>query len=456
MVNFLGTIVSFAIVFFIVTFVHEFGHFIMAKLFGVRVKAFSFGIGPRLFGVRDGKFTLFKAAPGGAGTDYKVSLFPVICYVQMEGEGAFGKDRPIPPDDMMAKTRGQRFLIMVMGSVMNFVLAVVLMSVVSGIGTKVVKYLDDAPVIGWIDPGSPAEEAGLRPDDLILRIAGREVHTWKDVQVAVGLAPDRRLDVEVARGGTIQAIELQTGSDKRTDIGYAGFNPRVFTQVRLVQSHTPAEKAGLEAGDVIHAIDGKPVFFNGFLEVIQGNPGKELLFTIDRRGRLLDLPVTPRLEGKIGRIGIQQESESITKKFGFFAAIGNSLKENSYNAFLIVRIIKGLFTGETPASQLSGPLAIADASYAFLREGWISLLTWIAFLSLQLGVINLIFPIPIVDGPQIVILALEAFFRRDVGPKFRIAYTYLGWAMMMALMAFVIINDILKKLPNGWRSLNPF
>src|SRR5512136_679968 len=138
----LGTIISFAIVFFIVTFVHELGHFIMAKRFGVRVKAFSFGIGLRLFGVRDGRFSFGKATGDGTGTDYKVSLLPVICYVQMEGEGVFEKDRPVPPSDLMAKRRGEGFVILVMGSVMSLVLAVVLMSVVSAIGTRVVKYLD--------------------------------------------------------------------------------------------------------------------------------------------------------------------------------------------------------------------------------------------------------------------------------------------------------------------------
>jgi regulator of sigma E protease len=444
MINVLGTLVSFAIVFFIVTFVHEFGHFFMAKRFGVRVRAFSFGIGPRLFGVRDGKLSFLKAPSDGTGTDYKVSLIPLVCYVQMEGEGVFEKDRPIPPDDMMAKTRGQRFFIMVMGSVMNLLLAVILTSVVSGMGTRVVKYIDDAPVIGEIDPGSPAEKAGLKPDDLIVRIAGREVKTWKDVQIAVGIAPDRRVAIEVVRTGSPLSVEVQTGSEKKTNVGYAGFKPKIFTQVQRVQPGTPAEKAGLMVGDVIRAIDGKPLFDPDFTEIIRGHPGIELLFTVYRDGRLIDLPVTPRRDGKTGLIGIAHAPESVVKKFGFFGAIGNSLKENSYNALLIVRIIKGLFTGETPWSQLSGPKVIAEASYQSLQGGWIPLLTWIAFLSLQLGVINLIFPIPIVDGPQIVILGLEALFRRDVSPKFRIAYTYVGWAMMIALMAFVIINDFVR------------
>ena len=167
----------------------------------------------------------------------------------------------------------------------------------------------------------------------------------------------------------------------------------------MVLPDMPAEKAGLKPGDVIRAIDGRPVFASGFLDVIKSHPDRELQFTVDRGGTVLDLRVTPRLEGGVGRIGIQQDAESVIKKYGFFAAIGNSLKENSDNALLIVRILKGLFTGETSTSQLGGPLAIADASYAFFKEGWVSLLTWIAFLSLQLGVINLIFPIPIVDGP---------------------------------------------------------
>ena len=242
MANILGTLLAFAIVFFIVTFVHEFGHFMMAKLFGVRVKAFSFGYRSEDLRRPGRPAFVREAAAGGTGTDYKLSLLPIICYVQIEGEGAFEKDRPLPPDDMMAKTRWQRFLIMVMGSVMNFVLAVVLMSVVSGIGTRAVKYMDEPPVIGWVDPGSPAEKAGLRPDDLIVRIAGREVRTWKDVYVAVGLAPDQTVADRVrARRGD------PGSSTSRSDPSSAGRRLRRFQRAHLHRG--PDGPAGYAGGE---------------------------------------------------------------------------------------------------------------------------------------------------------------------------------------------------------------
>jgi regulator of sigma E protease len=456
MLNVLGTLFAFGIVFFVVTFVHEFGHFFMAKRFGVRVDAFSFGIGPRLFGVRNGKLSFFRAPKDGTGTDYKVCLFPVICYVKMLGEGVFETDRPLAPDDMMAKTRGQRLLVIAMGPVMNLALAVALVAVINGIGAKVPEYLDERPVIGWIEAGSPAEKAGLRIDDEIVRIAGQEVATWSDVHVAVGSKPDRLLPLEIRRAGGILPVDLRTESVTRYEMGYAGFQAKILTQVKMVLPKSPAEKAGLKRGDLITAIDGAPIFFYQFLEVVQKNAGKELFFSVERDGQILSLPVTPRREGSVGKIGISQIPKSVLKKYGLFAAIGQSVKENASNVFLIVRFIRGLFTGETPTSQLGGPLAIADFSYAAFRMGWTTLLGWIALLSLQLGIINLIFPIPIVDGPQILVLIGESIFRRDVNPKFRLAYTYVGWVLIMALMAFVILNDLVKKLPNGWSSLNPF
>ena len=443
MANILGTILAFTIVFGILVFVHEFGHFFMAKLVGVRVEVFSFGYGKRLVGFKKGE------------TDYRISLVPMGGYVKMLGEGMFEKDRPIAPDDLMAKTRLQRLLIMAMGSIMNVLLALVIVAFMNVVGTTVAEWYDEKPVIGWIESDSPAEKAGLRIDDEIVRIAGREVATWSDVQMAIGAKPDRLVPIEVRRGGDVLPVDLRTESVSRYEMGYAGFQAKILTQVEMVFSGSPAEKAGLKRKDIIRAIDGKPVYVYQFLEVVRKNAGNELRFEVERDGRVLTLAVTPRREGDVGKIGISHVPKSVVKKYGFFAAVGRSFDDNMRNVFLVVRFIRGLFTGETPTSQLGGPLAIANFSYTAFRMGWQALLGWIAIISLQLGVLNL-FPIPVFDGGQIFVLVIESIFRRDLGPKARQVWMSIGFVIFAFLIAFVLINDFVKMLPNGWRSLNPF
>jgi len=443
MINVLGTILAFTIVFGILVFVHEFGHFFMAKLVGVRVEVFSFGYGKRLFGKTKGE------------TDYRVSLLPMGGYVKLLGEGMFEKDRPVAPDDLMAKTRGQRILIMAMGSIMNIALAVLIVAFLNLVGTKAPEYLDAAPVIGWIESGSPAERAGLRVDDEIVRISGREVKTWTDVQMAVGSRPDRLIRIEVLRGGQPLQVDLQTETVSKYQMGYAGFQAKILTQIDMVLAKSPAEKAGLRAGDVILAIDGAPVYFYQFLETVQKNADREILFTVDRGGRTLALPVTPRKEGEVGKIGVRQDAKSIIKKYGFFAAIGQSVRKNISDTFLVITFIRDLFTGEASTRQLGGPLEIANFSYAAFQMGWMALLSWIAVISLQLGILNL-FPIPVFDGGQIFVLIIESIFRRDLGPKARQVWMTIGFVIFVFLILFVVLNDFVKRLPNGWGSVIPF
>jgi len=338
---------------------------------------------------------------------------------------------------------------------MNILLAVVLVAMINGIGVSVPEYQDKKPVIGWIEEGSPAERAGLQADDEIVRISGRSVRTWHDVEIAVGSKPARLISLDILRDGEPLSIDLQTEAVTRFHMGYAGFRSKILTQVQMVMSNSPAEKAGLKPGDVVLAVEGEPVYFYQFIQTLEKNPDTELQFTVERDGKILTLPVTPRREGNVGRIGIAQIPKSVVKKYAFFPAIGQSVRENLRNVFLVIRILKDLFTGEVSTRQLAGPLEIANLSYAALRMGWIPMMAWIAIISLQLGILNLL-PIPVLDGGHIFVLLVESIFRRDLSPKARTIWMQIGFVMFIALIAFVILNDIVKRLPDGWNSLIPF
>ncbi len=437
-----GKLLAFIIVFGILVFVHEFGHFFMAKLTGVRVEVFSFGYGKRLFGFKKGQ------------TDYRVSLIPMGGYVRLLGEGIFEPGREIAPDDMAAKSRGARLLIMVMGSIMNILLAIALVAVINGIGVSTPAYEDEKPVIGWIDKDSPASHTDLRVGDEIVAINGRRVKTWSDVEIAIGSRPDKVITLEILRDGATMSVELRTESVTRFSMGYAGVRARILTQVVNVLPGSPAEKAGLKPGDLIEAVNGSTVYFYHFIEVIEANADKTVDLTVERGGKTLTLPVTPRREGNVGKIGIQQSALSVVKRYGFFAAIGQSVRQNAKNAFLVVRFLKDLFTGQASTRQLGGPLEIANFSYAALRLGWMTMIGWIAILSLQLGILNL-FPIPVFDGGQIFVLLIESVIRRDLGPRARTIWMQIGFVIFVALITFVILNDIVKGLPHGWGSLLP-
>jgi regulator of sigma E protease len=438
-----GTLLAFLIVFGILVFIHELGHFLMAKLVGIRVEVFSFGYGKRLFG--------FKKGP----TDYRISILPMGGYVKFLGEGVFEPNRPMAPDDFAAKPRWQRFLVIAMGPIMNIVLAILIVAGINMVGVSTPEYQDQTPVIGWLDPGSPAAKADLRIDDQILSINGRRVATWTDVEMAVGTRPDSVLTLQIRRDGAVQSVPLTTEKRTKYDMGYAGFYGKVLTQIQMVTAGSPAEKGGLKPGDLIEKIDGETIYFYKFIETIEKSPDKELTFEVRRNGEPVILKITPQKQGRVGKIGVLQAAQSVTKKYAFFAALGQSLRENQRLMFLIVDFLKNLVTGQASTRQLGGPLEIANFSYAALRMGFLALMSWIAVISLQLGVLNL-FPIPVFDGGQLFVLIIESIFRRNLGPKARNIWMQIGFVIFVALIVFVILNDFVKKLPNGWKSILPF
>ena len=444
-----GTIFAFLIVFGVLVFVHEFGHFFMAKLVGIRVEVFSFGYGKRLFGFKRGD------------TDYRISLVPMGGFVKFAGEegameGLNSTSEPKPGDYLAAK-RWQRFLVILMGPVMNIVLALFLVAFINMTGVTVPAYQEQTPVIGWIEPGSPAETADLMVDDVILAVNEQTTPTWNDVIMAVGSRPDRAIRIRIRRAGREFDVELKTElqGSSQLEYGYAGFFGKILTQVRAVNPNSPAEEAGVQTGDVLLTVDDRPAFYFQFVELIEKNPGVPLNFRVERDGEPVDLVVTPRREGDIGKIGVLHGPRSIIKKFGFFAAFAQSGRENIRLLGAVVTFLKELFAGEASTRQLGGPIEIANLSYTFFRMGFMAMISWIAFISLQLGVVNLV-PVPVFDGGQILVLTLEGLFRRDFSMKVKQVIMQIGFVIFIALLVFIILNDVVKRLPNGWNSILPF
>lgn len=443
----LGTIFAFTIVFGVLVFVHEFGHFFMAKLVGINVEVFSFGYGKRLFGFKKGR------------TDYRISMIPMGGYVRFAGEEAalegLASQGEVKPGDYLSAKRWQRFLVIFSGPFMNLVLALLLVAVINMVGVDVAEHWDYTPVIGWIEPDSPAAKADLQVDDEILSINGQATVTWSDVEIAVGTRPEKTIQIEVKREGQVRVAELLTDSVTRFQMGYAGFYGKIQVQVNMVLAGSPAEEAGLQAGDLITSINGEPIYFYQFIELLENSPEKELKFLVDRAGQPVEMTVIPRKEGNIGKIGIYHTAKTVEKKYGFFKAFNQSYKENRRLLFAVIDFLKNLFTGEASTSQLGGPIEIANFSYAAFKMGILAMMNWIAFISLQLGLINL-FPVPVFDGGQILVLSLEGAARRDFPSKVKQIIMQIGFAIFIFLVVFIILNDVVKRLPNGWGSLFPF
>jgi len=438
----IGAIFAFAIVCGILVFVHEFGHFFMAKLIGVRVETFSWGYGKRLVGFKKGD------------TDYRISLIPMGGYVKLSGEEDYEK-KEYDPGNFMSKKRWQKFLVFFMGPLMNIVLAIILVGIVNMVGTDVPEYQGQKPVIGHIESGSPADRAGFQVDDEILCINKKKMKKWRDVELAVGTKPEKNIFIDVRRGKEIKSLKLLTESRTKYDMGYAGFYGKILTQVAMVRRNSPAEKSGIMLSDVILRINDIPVYYFQFEEVISKNAGKELDFLIERGGETLKFKVTPEFKGKTGEIGVEYYPETVVRKYKFFSAFNESIKSNLELTFLVFDFLGNLITGEVSTKQLGGPIDIASFSYTYFRMGLIALVGWIAFISLQLGVINL-FPVPVLDGGQILVVIIEGLFRRDFSPKLKQIIMQIGFLIFIFFVGFVILNDVAKRLPNGWSSIFPW
>ena len=426
------SLLAFLFVLGVLVFVHELGHFAMARRLGIRVLTFSLGFGPKVLKVVRGD------------TEYCISAIPLGGYVKMAGEGP--DDRHTGSgDEFMSKSKWERFLVLVMGPAMNLVLAVLVMWVVLYQGAEVPAYEQQPPVVGRVVEDSPADRAGIAVGERIVSVAGRAVDTWDALFVAVLPQAEREIPI-VVRDTENRERTLHVVPDARTEfaMGDLGVGPEMRAQIISVTPGDPAERAGIAAGDVILEIDGEPVAGGDLVERISGSPGTPLSMTLRRGEGLEQVTVTPVRRDDRAVIGVGfSEFEFRVVEPGLIEAFGMSLERNYEWSGLIFRTLWGLLTAETSPRQLVGPVGIAQLSGGAAQVGWVALFSLMAMISLNLGILNLL-PIPVLDGGHIFIMAMEGVTRRDFSMRAKERMLMAGLVVLMMLMVTVIYNDLTR------------
>jgi regulator of sigma E protease len=431
-------VVTLAVVLGIMILVHELGHFLAAKWFGVRVDVFSIGFGKRLVGFRSG------------GTDYRISALPLGGYVKMAGENPL-ESRTGAPDEFMSHPRWQRFVIAIAGPAMNIILAVAVLTGVFMVHYEHPVFLDQPAVIGWVVENSPAAKAGVEQGDRIVRIDGEQNPTWEDVMLKVMVSPKQPVDVAIQRGNQISEKQIQPQPDGAEQYGNIGWVPDQPITVTELEPDMPAAKAGLKLGDDIIAINGAPMrsLFD-VIHYLQRNGSQPVDVTAMRNGQQVHLTMTPiqTVEGsqKSFRLGFRSEPVNVDK-LPFAQALNRSLEENKKYSFLIVDLVRKMLEHKVSIKQMEGPIGIGRATGEAARQpGWTPLLSLVAMISLNLGVFNLL-PIPILDGGIILLLIIEAIMRRDISIRIKERIYQTAFVFLILFFAVVIYNDLMKALP---------
>jgi regulator of sigma E protease len=436
MSSFLRDLISVSIVLGIMIFVHEWGHFIAAKLFGVRVDVFSFGFGPRLFGVKRGD------------TDYRLSALPFGGYVRMAGDNVV-EERTGADYEYLSKPRWQRVVIAIAGPAMNVLLAFLIFWGIYGlVGVPYEPDLRQAAVVVAV-PTNPPIVSGVEAGDRIVAVNGEKTPTWEKVLSRVNKAtPGSTLSVTVERGGSQQTFSIPIPNKLISADSLVGY-PKLTPVVDDVAIGFPAEKAGLRGGDLVVSIDGKPVStWYQLVDAVRQSDGRAIDLVVRRDGKDLPLTITP-IQGmgsdgqSVYQIGVSPRTVDAFEREGPVSAAKDATIETYLNMRQIVQVIGGLFSGKVSIRELQGVVGIARVSGQAAQRGPMTLLGLMAVISLNLGLLNL-FPIPVLDGGHVLMLAVEGILRRDLSVSIKERFVQVGLVFLLGIFAFVMYSDILK------------
>ncbi len=447
----MSVVLNFIVVLGILIFFHEFGHFIVARLFGVGVEKFSLGFGPRILGKTIGR------------TDYRLSAVPLGGYVKMVGEEP---DAELAPEDLpysfTHKHVAKRSLIVAAGPLFNVLLAILIFTTIFFfLGLPSIR-----PVVRAVDEGSAAQQAGIRTGDMIQTIDGQKIESWNDIDAIVEENKGESLQIELARDGSTQSVTVRPKQMSAKDIvygddiSYYDLGMRGYAELQAVVGNTlpnqPAAKAGLQKGDRILAIDGQTIDnWRAMFDKISSSNGKTLAFHIARGDERLDLEITPEevqdrnalgIKTSTYRIGIQAPDpilpeDRITIRVGPWGALVHGTARTWAVVKETGRFFVKLVERKVPSEAIGGPIRIAIMADQQAQEGFWYLLNFIAVISVSLAVINLV-PIPVLDGGHLLFFAIEAIQRKPVNMRVRETAQQIGVFLLLLLMIFVFYNDI--------------
>jgi regulator of sigma E protease len=430
-------IIAVAIGLGVMVLVHEWGHFVIARLFGVRVEVFSIGFGPRLVGVRRGP------------TDYRLSALPLGGYVRMAGDNP-AEERRGDPDEFLSKPRWQRVLIALAGPTTNFLMAVILTAALFVRGGEQPSYADKPVVIAGVVKDSPAQKAGIEPGDHIVSFAGVKDPTWDRVALELALsAPGHSEPVTIERDNRLITTSVASEPQPFAVVGY----PAEPVMVGSVAHGLPAEHAGLKEGDVIVAASGQHLIApSQFSEIVQQSGGNAMSLDILRNGQGQTLELRPTW-GDPGdgtprwQIGITFRFVTSPRRYSAPQAVLKATQFHIVLANKLIYLVGELFTGKVSLKQVQGPLGIVQESSRAAKRGFGDLISLMALVSLNLAILNLL-PIPILDGGHILMLGIEGLLRRDLSLKIKERFVTVGMVFLLLVFLIVMYNDVLRLFPS--------
>ncbi len=434
------TIIAGILMLGVLVFIHELGHFVVAKMCGVKVLKFSLGFGPKLVSRRRGE------------TEYQICAIPLGGYVQMLGEGGGeqGEEVELSAEEkarsFAEQSVAKRLAIVSAGPVMNLILPLLILPISFMVGVQMPTYLEQPVCVGYVVPESTAAVSGFHAGDCVKAVNQQPVDSWNETNKSFLSFAGENLFFQIERDGEALQLKIPAGNDSLQGLQVLGILPQQVAIIGGLAADMPAAEAGLQKGDLILKIGSDPISSWYDLKGIIQRVGNETVsIQLDRAGQLLTVDLTPEQRGGEGDylLGIAPAYDSELKSFGFFAAVREGSDRTWELIKLTVVFVQKLFSGSVSADNIGGPITVVQIAGQAAQTDLAAILSVLAFISIQLGILNLL-PIPILDGGHILFYLIELIIRRPVSIRVREMAQQVGMAMLLMLMVLAFYNDIIR------------